>query len=64
MTTTLANTLLVTWFIVAGQATQYAGQAASNAGAISVYIASFAAALALFLAKRVKLANTSSDIAA
>ncbi|RSK26041.1 alpha/beta hydrolase [Bacillus sp. HMF5848] len=35
----IVNALLVTWYIVAGQAVQYAGQPASTASAVAVYIA-------------------------
>ncbi|WP_335872534.1 alpha/beta hydrolase family protein [Bacillus sp. 2205SS5-2] len=41
------NALLVTWYIVAGQAVQYAGQEASVTGSVFVYIAS---ALVIILA--------------
>ncbi|WP_053782439.1 hypothetical protein [Paenibacillus xylanivorans] len=52
-----ANTLLITWFIVAGQATQYAGQNSFNIGAISVFMVSCVVIALLFFRKRTKAAQ-------
>ncbi|OPH56720.1 hypothetical protein BC351_27680 [Paenibacillus ferrarius] len=47
----IANTLLITWYIVAGQAVQYVGAPVSNAGSISIVILSTVVLAAFLLLK-------------
>ncbi|BBH21760.1 hypothetical protein Back11_31050 [Paenibacillus baekrokdamisoli] len=60
----IANTLLITWYIVAGQATQYAGQAVSNTSSIVTFLICAVVAAIILLVKRTKASKADSSLSA